>query len=931
MKLHTRMIPVCVFVFCCMSLAPLAMAASYGGGSGTEADSYQIKTPEQMNAIGANPADWGMSFKLMADLDMAAFTGTAYTIIGNSTTPFSGTFNGNGHIIKNLTYSTTDAVDYVGVFGYVSGGTIRNLGVENVTLSTAGSWVGGLVGHMDGTVTGCFATGTISGSWAVGGLVGNNEGGSVEDCYAVVAVNSGGAFAGGLVGRYWVGDIARCYSTGAVNGASYVGGFVGWNNVGTFTACFWDMQASGQNSAVNYGPSDGVTGTTTEEMKTLSTFTSAGWDFAYDDGNVAVWRMPANDYPRLAWQFVFGGGNGTAADPYQIWTPQQMNAIGANSNTWDKHFKLMADLDMSLYTGTQYTIIGQWPTVFVGTFDGNGHIIFNLSIARPSEAEVGLFGRIGSGGQVMNLGLENITISGAINVGGLVGRNSGAINACYAAGFVSGQTMVGGLTGYNYGNLNSCYATGSVSATQNYVGGLIGRNVGATRACYSTSSVSNTNTTGGLMGLNTGSIFACFWDTQTSGQVGSYGGKGLTTEQMKTLSIYQDAGWADQGWVIQDGVDYPRLDWEDTGGVPIPAPQAIPLAGSGTAEDPYLISTAQEFALLNRNVTALDKQFQLTADLDLNGVAIDPIGDLGEFIGGLDGHHHTLSNLTMHSGKADTVALFKVIGSGGIVRDLRLENASITANYPFILAGLCGDNHGILQNCSVTITLANPEKWGAYFGGLCGRNYGAIRNCRTEGVISGGGSWIGSVGYGGLIGVNQGTIDGSSSTCTLNANSCEGVGGLVGLCTSGTITSCYATGSVSGKNSVGGLIGNNNGTIRSCYSMGVVSGSSTVGGLVGGNTSTITACFWDQQTSGMTDGVGNQDPDPAGAIGKTTAEMKTLVTFTAADWDFEDTWEMIEDLTYPVLRKYSSTDFNHDGRVDIADFAIFAGHWMEGV
>ena len=70
---------------------------------------------------------------------------------------------------------------------------------------------------------------------------------------------------------------------------------------------------------------------------------------------------------------TYGGGSGTAEDPYQIWTPEQMNTIGLNSADWDKHFKLMADIDMSVYTGTQYNIIGTaWNTPFTGTSMATG-------------------------------------------------------------------------------------------------------------------------------------------------------------------------------------------------------------------------------------------------------------------------------------------------------------------------------------------------------------------------------------------------------------------------------------------------------------------------------------------------------------------------------------------------------------------------------
>jgi hypothetical protein len=65
------------------------------------------------------------------------------------------------------------------------------------------------------------------------------------------------------------------------------------NNV---IASFWDVNTSG------WSTSDGGTGKTTAEMKTLSTFTSAGWDFSYSDGNEAVWFMPSDEYPILPWQ-----------------------------------------------------------------------------------------------------------------------------------------------------------------------------------------------------------------------------------------------------------------------------------------------------------------------------------------------------------------------------------------------------------------------------------------------------------------------------------------------------------------------------------------------------------------------------------------------------------------------------------------------------
>jgi hypothetical protein len=83
--------------------ANVSFSGTYGGGSGVPWDPYQIWTAEQMNTIGANPGDWWAYFKLMDDVNMALYTGTQYNIIGNTTTYFSGNFDGNFKVISNLT------------------------------------------------------------------------------------------------------------------------------------------------------------------------------------------------------------------------------------------------------------------------------------------------------------------------------------------------------------------------------------------------------------------------------------------------------------------------------------------------------------------------------------------------------------------------------------------------------------------------------------------------------------------------------------------------------------------------------------------------------------------------------------------------------------------------------------------------------------
>jgi hypothetical protein len=177
----------------------------YGGGSGTHEDPYLIYNAIQMNAIGANPDDWDKHFLLCADIDLSAFTGTEFNIIGTSSYPFTGTFDGNGKTISNFTYGPTDA-EYVGIFARVAGGNaqIKDLGLINSNISTTGMRVGSVVGVFgEGTISGCYADGgsVSGGDFYIGGLVGYHiNSGTISNCYTSVEI-SGGACIGGLVGQ----------------------------------------------------------------------------------------------------------------------------------------------------------------------------------------------------------------------------------------------------------------------------------------------------------------------------------------------------------------------------------------------------------------------------------------------------------------------------------------------------------------------------------------------------------------------------------------------------------------------------------------------------------------------------------------------------------------------------------------------------------
>ena len=172
--LSGRLFPVLV-VICLFS--SLALGQPWWG-SGTAEDPYQIWTAADMQAIGADSAYWDAHFLLCADIDLSAYTGTSFNIIGyyvewNSpdNKPFTGIFDGSGHTISDFTYTSTDT-DYIGIFGYVAG-EIKDLGLIDPDVDAGTGWfVCALVGYLvNGTVTSCYVEGgSVSGEYCGGGM-----------------------------------------------------------------------------------------------------------------------------------------------------------------------------------------------------------------------------------------------------------------------------------------------------------------------------------------------------------------------------------------------------------------------------------------------------------------------------------------------------------------------------------------------------------------------------------------------------------------------------------------------------------------------------------------------------------------------------------------------------------------------------------------
>jgi hypothetical protein len=360
--------------------------------------------------------------------------------------------------------------------------------------------------------------------------------------------------------------------------------------------------------------------------------------------------------------------------------------------------------------------------------------------------------------------------------------------------------------------------------------------------------------------------------------------------------------------------------------------------GTGEPNDPYKIAEPNNWVELMNTSSDWDKNFIMTADIDVNGLSLTPVGTSSSksFIGVFDGNDHIIYNVDINMPSSNFVGLFQGGSSNTQISNLGLENITITGKSN--VGGLVGYNRGAVINCYISGTVSGDLN----VGGLVGYNSsGYITNCYSSGMVSGDNN------VGGLVGDNWGYITNCYSSGTVSGD--LSVGGLVGYNSYGDITNCYSTGMVSGGNDVGGLVGTNtnNGDITNCYSSGTVSGDRYVGGLVGGNSGDITNCyssgavdgnyyvrglvainvgdvsasFWDIQASGQT--------TSKGGTGKTTTEMQMRGTFTDSGWDFigetingpNDIWWILEGKDYPRLWWQLPVDDFNDSKAEPLWFA----------
>ncbi|MCL2838596.1 MAG: hypothetical protein FWE04_05990 [Oscillospiraceae bacterium] len=503
-------------------------------------------------------------------------------------------------------------------------------------------------------------------------------------------------------------------------------------------------------------------------------------------------------------------GSGTANAPFLLSIPEHLEWINGSPERLDAHYLVVNDIVAPDNLVIGYgVLVGDSDRRFNGIFDGGGHKI-TVNTNLPGTMGSGLFNVIGIYGEVSNLIVAG-NVAGGFGAGGLTGFNSGtiqnvAVTADVTANISNFQLRpAGGIAGYNSGVIFNSYVTGDISGHGD-VGGIVGWNSGTVSNTYFIGYLSGIFGIGGIAGygsdgnisnnvaLNSnissiydlyGRVFAYTFGIAVNNRARSdmrindepFTGTGTLTNQhgadVSIEDIHTQIFWQttmewdfDEVWIWNPKTNLPilrNIRGEQNHTLQF-ATSNIPV-GAGTEADPFLLSTPEHLTWINGDVERLSANFVLMNDIVAPQNLV--IGNTGLFNGTFDGNGHTIT-VNIELDERNDVGLFGLIGSGGIVRNLKVTG-NVTGWGD--VGGLVGDNRGLIENVSVVASITSVGTWHA--GGIVGVNFGTITNSYFIGDVTG------TFDIGGIAGRNWGRITNTYAAGTVNGES--GTGGIAGL------------------------------------------------------------------------------------------------------------------------------------------------------
>ena len=715
----------------------------FSGGNGSAGDPFQIASKADLDIVNN---DLSAHYVLIADVNMAPalYGGSVYTsaVIAPDEIPstydydglgFSGTFDGAGYRLLNLTISTladsdptNDKDDFLALVGWLTGiGRVTNVIIENgsVTSTIDTEFAAGICGWNDGgTIDNCQTSCTITGGYSLGGICGWSEGGIITDCTASGDVIGGDdAFnLGGICGASNEGGmIINCHATGNISGLDdpfYLGGVCGYNYLGDLINCSATGNITGGDYLFDSGGLCGYHGTGVI-ANCSATGNVTGGDDAFDLGGLCGYAEGGFFANCYAEGDVIGGVYAWGLGGFCGW-----NEYCCVSNCYATG-DLAGDVD------------AYW-------------------------------------------------------LGGFCGYSSGNITNSYAMGNITttlDSFENGGFCGFNdYATISHCYATGSVFNSSDCGGFCGGSGYGAIVNCF----WNTDNQTGGVttgVGYNDPGITIVFGQTTAE----------MQTQSTFTDAAWDFVGESVNGladtWIMPSG-QYPKFRLFETGpysyasGSGIQAdPYRISTIAELCAMQDYPVSAFK----LDNDIDLSSMVFSravvpvFAGTLNGAGHVLDSleIDSLENCLGLFGTTRNTMiSNLGIENCSISCGYADDSYSLGGISGDNygTIENCYVTGSFSGAeyLGGICGYNEsGNLSNCYTAVTLTGTN----YLGGVLGYNYeGSLQNSYAVGDV------IGSNYLGGISGYNN---DGDILSCFWNTDTQTGGVTLgVGSSSGGTVS-----------------------------------------------------------------------------------------------------------------------------------------------
>ncbi len=535
-------------------------------GRGTAGDPYLINDANELGMVNWYSKD--SYFKVINDIDLSEIDWSLPVV-----PVFGGCFDGDGHKLVNVQISGRG---WLGLFGWLGqDAEVKNLNLEEGSISGTGLYVGGLAGRNAGVISNCSSTVHVSGGYQVGGLVGYNSRGTVSECYFAGHAN-GIERVGGIVGYSHYGLISGCSFAGYVNGTAVVGGLVGFCNSGIVLASYSDaaVTASGGGAGGLAGANSGGTILVCHSASDVSGIYAIGGLAGSSSGSVSecYFRGDVNGVEETG--CVVGLNGGSVANCF--WDTQTQShgvteSVGVNDEGSVTNVAGLSTADMqmrSTFISAGWDFIGEsangtreWWQMPVGSgypvlhfprgdmpfpLSGSGTVSDPYLISDANELgmvnwypEDSCFELVGDmdlsgiswyesvvlrfNGLFEGSGhkLTNVQISGGGPLGlfNYLGEDGEVCNLGIEGGSVSGtMRSIGGFVGINEGSISNCYFAGDIGGARQ-VGGLIGYNsYGSMSSSYFSGLVSASEQyAGGLIGQNRGPVSNCYAIGQVSG------------------------------------------------------------------------------------------------------------------------------------------------------------------------------------------------------------------------------------------------------------------------------------------------------------------------------------------------------------------------------------------------------------------------------